>query len=132
MADELNHILNQSLRVRAGNQNIAGDLEFQIEEMGFAGEVGDRLFLGGPSDQFAKGRQMLRIDRAFIIRIKLDPRNRQYMSQQQFGGKPGRIDSFAREERGRPFEKPADRPCPIGFGHRQNIVHELSVSRPLV
>lgn len=56
MPDELNDIFHERFGIRARDQHVTGDVEFEVEEMGPAGEVGDRFVLGGSADQLAISR----------------------------------------------------------------------------
>jgi hypothetical protein len=126
--DELNHIFHQRLGIRAGDQYIARDLEFEIEKMGPASEISHRLLLGRAADKLAIRRQMPRLQNSLVIRIKLDSGNRQNMCQEQFSAKPRGINALSLEKWGRPLEKPPDRPYPFAFGHLGRIVHDRAIS----
>ena len=84
MADELNHIFHERFCIRPRNEHIARDVEFQAEEMGAAGEIGDRFLLGRTANQVAVDAQLSGVQRPLIIGIKLDSGNRQDVRQKQF------------------------------------------------
>lgn len=117
VADELEDVLHQRLGIGARDQDAGGDLEFEVEEVGAAGQIGDGLVLGGAADEFAVAGELAVLERALVVGVDLDARDGQDVRQEQLGRQTRGIDVLAGEEGGGPFQQPPDRPCSAVLSH---------------
>ncbi len=74
MSNGLKHIFDQRFGIGPGDQHVARDFEFQIEEMSPPGEVSDRLVFRRPLDERTHLRELFFAQGSLIFGVKLDPR----------------------------------------------------------
>ena len=120
VARELDDVFHECFGVGSRDEHVPGDFEFEVEEVGAAGEVGDGFVFGGALDEGAECGELLFGQDAFVIGVQFDARDVEHVREEQFRGETRAVYLFACEKRRGPFQQPPDRPWPAGVGHGAN------------
>ena len=96
---------DEGFGVGAGDEDVAGDGEFEGEEPGFSDEVGDGDVVAAAGDEFAEGSELVFGEDGFVLGVQGHAGAFEDVGEEQFGGEAGFVDAFAGEEILGPFEE---------------------------
>jgi hypothetical protein len=117
-ADGLDDVFDEGFGVGAGDQGVAGDLELEVEEMGLAGEVGDRFVLGGALDEVAEAGAIGVGEGVLVVGVELDAGAVEDVGEEELGGQAGGGGARAGVDAAGPLQRLTDRPWAVGLSHR--------------